>query len=181
MNAQRAQAQSHAVRRVAQHAQHADRDSVNEPASDSLPSVRRTGRQRKLTAAAAAAIEDFPSLYQQPARPPAPAHRGKVSNLHGNSASSDEQADWQGRSSAAAKTSKRGQSRQAQAQETASNGVNTVQLSQLVRYGILPAGRHEFVFRQRRACEVEVLPDGEFVSITFCSMPVIQATAVLQG
>lgn len=166
MNAQRAQAQSHAVRRVAQHAQHAqhaDRDSVNEPASDSLPSVRRTGRQRKLTAAAAAAIEDFPSLYQQPARPPAPAHRGKVSNPNGNSASSDEQADWQGRSSAAAKTSKRSQSKQAQAQETASNGVNTVQLSQLVRYGILPAGRHEFVFRQRHACEVEVLPDGDIL------------------
>ena len=163
MNPQRAQAQSQAARRAAQHAQHADKDSVNEPASDSLPSVRRTGRQRKLTAAAAAAIEEFPSLYQQPARPPASGHKGRVNNLHGNSASSDEQTDWQGRSSAVAKASKRTQSKQAPAQETASNGVSTVQLSQLVRYGILPAGRHEFVFRQRHACEVEVLPDGEFV------------------
>ncbi|KAL0028806.1 hypothetical protein WJX79_008634 [Trebouxia sp. C0005] len=37
------------------------------------------------------------------------------------------------------------------------------QMSQLVRYGVLPAGRHEFLFKNSRTCEVEVFPDGDIL------------------
>ncbi|KAL0047356.1 hypothetical protein WJX82_001305 [Trebouxia sp. C0006] len=98
--------------------------------------VRRTGRQRKLTAAAVAAVEDFPSLYKQPAQPPASVTKAKVARDTSESDASSE--DWP--------------------EEEA-----IVQMSQLVQYGVLPAGRHEFLFKNSRTCEVEVFPDGEIL------------------
>ncbi len=121
--------------------------------------VRRTGRQRKLTAAAVAAVEDFPSLYKQPAQPPASASKVKVARDTSTSDASHE--DWHEEAAVSGgRATQRSHSKQAKAQSTPSNGVNQVQMSQLVRYGVLPAGRHEFLFKNSRTCEVEVFPDG---------------------
>jgi len=38
-----------------------------------------------------------------------------------------------------------------------------VQMRQLVRYGVIPAGTHEFMYDSKHPCEVEVLPDGDIL------------------
>ncbi len=121
--------------------------------------VRRTGRQRKLTAAAVAAVEDFPSLYKQPAQPPASVSKVKVAR--DTTAPDALHEDWPEEAAASgSRATQRSHSKQAKAQSTPSNGVSQVQMSQLVRSGVLPAGRHEFLFKNSRTCEVEVFPDG---------------------
>lgn len=124
--------------------------------------VRRTGRQRKLTAAAVAAVEDFPSLYKQPAQ--SAALVSKVKAARDTSASDASREHWPEEAAVSGgRATQRSHSKQAKAQSTASNGVNQVQMSQLVRYGVLPAGRHEFLFKNSRTCEVEVFPDGDIL------------------
>lgn len=163
---QKSQLMSSSPQKAAERAQRDQQDEVHEPSDGSVPGVRRTGRQRKLTAAAAAAVEDFPSLYQQPARPPASVGKARKGGRQGGSPSSAGQSDWHElQNTGAEKAPGCSQSRQSQRQELASSSVGAVQLSQLVRYGILPAGRHEFVFQQQHPCEVEVLPDGECCSL----------------
>lgn len=121
--------------------------------------VRRTGRQRKLTAAAVAAVEDFPSLYKQPAQPSTSVSKVKV--VRDTTASDALHEDWPEEATVSGgRASQRSHSKQSKAQSSPSNGVNQVQMSQLVRYGVLPAGRHEFLFKNSRTCEVEVFPDG---------------------
>ena len=158
----RGQAQSQSVPSAAQPAQQQEEELDFEQTQP----VRRTGRQRKLTAAAAAAVEDFPSLYKQPAKPPASASKAK--EARDTSDSNAVHADWPEDHASAGKAPKRGQSKQAKGEGTPSNGVNLVQMSQLVRYGVLPAGQHEFIFKNLRACEVEVLPDGASLPAVFC-------------
>lgn len=124
--------------------------------------VRRTGRQRKLTAAAVAAVEDFPSLYKQPAQLPASVSKVKVAREA--SASDTSHEDWPEEAAVSGgRATQRSLSKQAKAQSSSSNGVNQVQMSQLVRYGVLPAGQHEFLFKNSRTCEVEVFPDGDIL------------------
>ncbi len=135
--------------------------------------VRRTGRQRKLTAAAVAAVEDFPSLYKQPAQPPASVSKSKVARDTSESDASSE--DWPEEAAVSGgRATQRSHSKQAKAQSTPSNGVNQVQMSQLVRYGVLPAGRHEFLFKNSRTCEVEVFPDGVCSSSSLSSVQLSQ-------
>ncbi len=135
--------------------------------------VRRTGRQRKLTAAAVAAVEDFPSLYKQPAQQPASVSKAKVARDTSKSDASSE--DWpEDAAVSGGRATQRSHSKQAKAQSTPSNGVNQVQMSQLVRYGVLPAGRHEFLFKNSRTCEVEVFPDGLCSSSSLSSVQLSQ-------
>ena len=135
--------------------------------------VRRTGRQRKLTAAAVAAVEDFPSLYKQPAQ--SAALVSKVKAARDTSASDASREHWPEEAAVSGgRATQRSHSKQAKAQSTASNGVNQVQMSQLVRYGVLPAGRHEFLFKNSRTCEVEVFPDGVCSSSFLSSVPLSQ-------
>ena len=126
--------------------------------SEQTGSLRRTHRQRKLTPAAAAAVEEFPSLYRNHPKPPPTAQKAKVVR---NSSSLDPESDqdWHQNleTAAATATLRRGQSKQTHA--TPGAGVSHVQMSQLVRCGVLPAGTHELLFRGQ-PCEVEVLPDG---------------------
>ena len=118
--------------------------------------LRRTGRQRKLTPAAAAAVEEFPSLYRNPAKPPPTAQKAKhVRSTSSLSPASDQ--DWH--VEAPAVTPRRGQLKQTHT--AAGNGVSQVQMSQLVRSGVLPAGTHELLF-MGQACAVDVLPDGMY-------------------
>ena len=132
--------------------------------------VRRTGRQRKLTAAAVAAVEDFPSLYKQPAQPPASVTKAKVARDTSESDASSE--DWPEEEAivSGGRATQRSHAKQAKAQSIPSNGVNQVQMSQLVQYGVLPAGRHEFLFKNSRTCEVEVFPDGVCCSSSLSSV-----------
>jgi len=145
--------------------------------------VRRTGRQRKLTAAAVAAVEDFPSLYKQPAQPPASVSKSNVARDTSESDASSE--DWPEKAAVSGgRATQRSHSKQAKAQSTPSNGVNQVQMSQLVRYGVLPAGRHEFLFKNSRTCEVEVFPDGvcssSFLSCVQLSQAFLSLCVLLQ-
>ena len=158
----RSQAYSQSELRAAQHAQQGEEDEEFE--IEQTQPVRRTGRQRKLTAAAVAAVEDFPSLYKQPAKQPVSASKAKDARDASDSNAVDD--DWPGELASAGKASRRGQSKHVKAHGTSSNGMNLVQMSQLVRYGVLPAGRHEFVFKNTHACEVEVLPDGVCFALT---------------
>ena len=126
--------------------------------SEQAGSLRRTGRQRKLTPAAAAAVEEFPSLYRNPLKPPPTGQKVKaVRNSSSLNPESDQDwhQDWE--SAAATATPRRGQSKQTHAASGA--GVSHVQMSQLVRCGVLPAGTHQFLFRGQ-PCEVAILSDG---------------------
>ena len=126
--------------------------------SEQTGSLRRTGRQRKLTPAAAAAVQEFPSLYRNPPKPPPTAQKAKtVRNSSSLNPESDE--DWHQdlEGAAAAATPRRGQAKQMHAASGAA--VSHVQMSQLVRCGVLPAGTHELLFKGQ-PCEVEVLSDG---------------------
>ncbi|KAL0037779.1 hypothetical protein WJX77_011584 [Trebouxia sp. C0004] len=124
--------------------------------------VRRTGRQRKLTAAAVAAVEDFPSLYKQPAQLPALVRNGKVAR--DTTASDALHEDWPEEAAVSGgRATQRTPSKQAKTQSNPSNGLNQVQMSELVRYGVLPPGRHDFLFKNSRNCEVEVFPDGDIL------------------
>lgn len=128
--------------------------------SEQTGSLRRTHRQRKLTPAAAAAVEEFPSLYRNPSKPPPSAHRAKtVRDSSSLTLKPESDQDWHQDLEAAAATAtpRRGQSKQTHA--TSGAGVSHVQMSQLVRCGVLPAGTHELLFRDQ-PCEVEVLSDG---------------------
>ena len=138
---------------AAQHAQQVEQELESEAAG----TVRRTGRQRKLTAAAAAAVEDFPSLYRNSTKPMPPAKKWpSTTHISTSSAASD---DWRQQDEPATMVSRQKHAKLPQA--TSGKGVSQVQMSQLVRSGVLPAGRHEFLFLGKLACEVEVLPDGE--------------------
>ena len=139
--------------RQAQHAQQAE----HEFESEQVGCVRRTGRQRKLTAAAAAAVDEFPSLYRgSTGNPLLSVKKSKSTRDTSNSSAVD--ITGQDDSELVASNPRRGRPKQAQA--ASSNGLNQVQMSQLVRSGVLPAGRHEFVLAGGDACEVEVLSDG---------------------
>lgn len=128
--------------------------------------LRRTGRQRKLTPAAAAAVEDFPSLYRNPAKPlNAAAQKGqKARTARSLSPAGDPpwQQDSEGAAGAVA-SPRRGQSKQTHA-ALGGGGASQVHMSQLVRSGVLPAGTHELLFQGSLACQVEVLSDGTSLS-----------------
>ena len=131
--------------------------SEQELDSEQTGSLRRTHRQRKLTPAAAAAVEEFPSLYRNPSKLLPTAHRAKTVRNSISQPESDQ--DWHQDLEAAAATTtpRRGQSKQTHA--TSGADVSHMQMSQLVRCGVLPAGTHELLFRDQ-PCEVEVLSDG---------------------
>ena len=137
--------------------QQQQQQSEQELDSEQTGSLRRTGRQRKLTPAAAAAAEEFPSLYRNtPKAPPPTAAKAKAVR---NRSPAESDQDWHEdeETAAAATTPRRGQSKQTHA--AAGAGVSHVQMSQLVRCGILPAGTHELFFKGQ-PCEVQVLSDG---------------------
>ena len=132
--------------------------SADDADPDASNSLRRTGRQRKLTAAAAAAVEDFPSLYRQPT----PTHARFRQSPTADSVGTSEDASAEAPASSGRAPAKRGSAKHGKARESpALPGLNHVQMRQLVRYGVIPAGTHEFVYNGRHPCEVEVLPDGE--------------------
>lgn len=133
---------------------------------DSAPggALRRTGRQRKLTPAAAAAVEDFPSLYRNPAKPLTAAAQKMQKARKARSLSFASDPPWQEDSEGAAvavASPRRGQTKQMHA--VLGGGVSQVHMSQLVRSGVLPAGTHELLFMGSLACQVEVLSDGIFL------------------
>lgn len=139
-----------------QPAAHADQ-AVDADASNSL---RRTGRQRKLTAAAAAAVEEFPSLYRQPRHPPAKGGQSPAADSVGTSEDASAEAP-----ASSSQKAKHGPAKRSRVQESpALPGINHVQMRQLVRHGVIPAGTHEFLFDSKQPCEVEVLPDGKEIS-----------------
>lgn len=119
--------------------------------------LRRTGRQRKLTPAAAAAVEDFPSLYRNPGKPPATAQKEKnLRNSSTLSPASDTAREHDEVGAAGAVASPERGRRHA----APGGGGSQVQMSQLVRCGVVPAGTHELLFMGSHACQVEVLSDG---------------------
>lgn len=125
-----------------------DRDAPN--------SLRRTGRQRKLTAAAAAAVEEFPSLYRQPTHAPTRFRHSPAADSAGTSEDASAEAP-----ESSGRAAKRGFAKHSRTRESpALPGLNHVQMRQLVRYGVIPAGTHEFMYDSKHPCEVEVLPDG---------------------
>ena len=165
----RGETQRQAAQRAPQRVSQEDEQEEQECESEQHQPVRRTGRQRKLTAAAVAAVEDFPSLYKQPAKPPASA--SKATAARSNPASTAAHDDWlEDPAPNAVRAAQRNHSKQAKACGTTAQGggVSAVQMSQLVQYGVLPAGRHEFLFKNSRTCEVEVLPDGVCVCLSVC-------------
>lgn len=138
--------------------QQQQQQSEQELDSEQTGTLRRTGRQRKLTPAAAAAVEEFPSLYRNTPQPASPTAQKARAVRKSSPPQSDQ--DWhedEETAAAAAATPRRGQVKQTRAAPGA--GVSHVQMSQLVRCGILPAGTHELLFKGQ-PCEVQVLSDG---------------------
>lgn len=131
-------------------------DHVTEAEQSS--SVRRTGRQRRLTPAAAAAVEDFPSLYRQPKHAESPPVRSSTPS--DCVATSEDASAGTGATPSSSRDAKRNQGKPGKAQIASAAGFNHVQMRQLVRFGVLPAGSHEFLFDGKHTCDVEVLPDG---------------------
>lgn len=165
----RGETQRQAAQRTPRRVLQQEEQEEQECESEQHQPVRRTGRQRKLTAAAVAAVEDFPSLYKQPAKPSASA--SKATAARGNHVSTAVHDDWPEEAAPhAVRAVQRNHSKQAKACSTTAQGggVSAVQMSQLIQYGVLPAGRHEFLFKNSRTCEVEVLPDGACVCLSVC-------------